>query len=158
MPAHGPSDQEVAERVALLKRFKALLQEQRDKFRTYLTVLEKQHSDIDTGDVDAMVSHTELEQSIVSEIFTIQKVIDPMETLWRDAHPHAPDAEIPRLKTDLERLKSDVLAQNEKNRELLKSRMSLIREQVVSLRNPYAKRASVYAATGQTGTRIDIES
>jgi len=158
MSERSLSEDEVAERVALLKRFKALLEEQREKFRQYLSVLEKQESDIDTGDVDAMVSHTELEQSIVSEIFTIQKVIDPMETLWRESHPDAKAADIPRLKTDLERLKADVLTQNEKNRALLKSRMSLIREQVVSLKNPYAKRSSVYAASSQTGTRIDIES
>lgn len=158
MAAQTLTDGEVAERVALLKRFKALLEEQREKFRQYLTVLEKQETDIDSGDVDAMVQHTELEQSIVSEIFTIQKVIDPMETLWREAHPGAPEAEIPRLKTDLDKLKAEVLTQNEKNRELLKSRMSLIREQVVSLKNPYAKRASVYATSSQTGTRIDIKS
>lgn len=158
MSERSLTEGEVAERVALLKRFRTLLEEQRAKFRTYLTVLEKQENDIDSGDMDAMVSHTELEQSIVSEIFTIQKVIDPMETLWREAHPAAADSEIPRLKTDLEQLKANVLAQNEKNRELLKSRMSLIREQVVSLKNPYAKRASVYASSDQTGTRINIES
>ncbi len=158
MAAQTLTDGEVAERVALLRRFKSLLEEQREKFRQYLTVLEKQETDIDSGDIDAMVSHTELEQSIVSEIFTIQKVIDPMESLWRDAHPAASESEIPRLKTDLDRLKADVLAQNEKNRDLLKSRMSVIRERVVSLKNPYAKRSSVYAQTGQTGTRIDIES
>ena len=141
MAAQTLTDGEVAERVALLRRFKSLLEEQREKFRQYLTVLEKQETDIDSGDIDAMVSHTELEQSIVSEIFTIQKVIDPMESLWRDAHPAASESEIPRLKTDLDRLKADVLAQNEKNRDLLKSRMSVIRERVVSLKNPYAKRS-----------------
>lgn len=158
MPANEPSAGEIAERVALLRRFKSLLEEQRKKFRDYLTVLEKQESVIDSGDTDAMVRHTEIEQSIVSEIFTIQKVIDPMESLWKESHPLAPESEIPRLKTDLERLKADVLAQNEKNRELLKSKMTVIREQVASLRNPYAKRASVYASASHTGTMIDIES
>lgn len=153
-----PTAEEIAERVALLRRFRALLEEQRKKFRDYLSVLEKQESVIDSGDTDAMVRHTEIEQAIVSEIFTIQKVIDPMEALWREAHPLASETEIPHLKTDLEKLKADVLTQNEKNRELLKSKMNLIREQVVSLRNPYAKRASVYASESHTGTRINIES
>lgn len=158
MPDDTLTNEEVAERVAILRRFRALLEEQRSKFREYLTVLEKQQTVIETEDMDAMVRHTELEQSIVSQIFTIQKVIDPMEALWRDAHPRAEETDIPRLKTDLERLKTDVLAQNERNRELLKSRMNVIREQVNSLRNPYAKRSSVYASSAHVGTRIDIES
>lgn len=36
------NDSEIAERVAILKRFRSLLEEQRLKFREYLTVLEKQ--------------------------------------------------------------------------------------------------------------------
>jgi hypothetical protein len=147
---------EVDERVAILKRFRELLTEQRNKFREYLTVLEKQAQMISTENIDAMVHHTEIEQSIISEIYTIQKVIDPLEVLYRDSHPGLADAEIPKLKTDLDHLRKEVIAQNGKNRELLKSHMTVLRQQVLSLRNPYAKRSSVYASDGQTASRIDI--
>lgn len=147
---------EVDERVAILKRFRELLTEQRNKFREYLTVLEKQAQMISTENIDAMVHHTEIEQSIISEIYTIQKVIDPLEVLYRDAHPGLADAEIPKLKTDLDHLRKEVIAQNGKNRELLKSHMTVLRQQVLSLRNPYAKRSSVYASDSQTASRIDI--
>ena len=147
---------EVDERVAILKRFRELLTELRNKFREYLTVLEKQAQMISTENIDAMVHHTEIEQSIISEIYTIQKVIDPLEVLYRDAHPGVSDTEIPKLKTDLEHLRKEVIEQNGKNRELLKSHMTVLRQQVLSLRNPYAKRSSVYASDGQTASRIDI--
>ena len=151
------SPEELDERVAILKRFRELLEHQRRKFREYLTVLEKQAEMISADNVDAMVTHTEIEQSIISEIHTVQKVIDPLEVMYRTAHPDYPDAEIPKLKTDLDQLRREVLAQNEKNRELLKSRMAVLRQQVVSLRNPYAKRTSVYASDAHTATRIDIQ-
>jgi flagellar biosynthesis/type III secretory pathway chaperone len=146
----------IDERVAILKRFRELLEEQRSKFREYLTVLEKQAVMIETENVDAMVRHTEIEQAIIAEIHTIQKVIDPLEVMYRDAHPGMSETEIPRLKTDLERLRKDVIEQNGKNRELLKSHMTVLRQQVASLRNPYAKRSSVYSSDSHTASRIDI--
>ena len=79
----GPalSQEELSQRVAVLRRFRELLQRQRDKFSQYLQLLEHQKGDIESGDVDALVSHVELEQGIVSEIFAVQKVIDPLETM-----------------------------------------------------------------------------
>jgi hypothetical protein len=79
-----------------------------------------------------------------------------MEELYRTVHPGSPDTEIPRLKTDLENLRKEVLSQNEKNRELLKSHMQVLRQRVTSINNPYARRQSVYAAQEETATRIDI--
>ena len=69
---------------------------------------------IASENIDAIVRHTEIEQSIVSELYTIQKVIDPMEELYKTVHPGISDAEIPKLKTDLDLLRHEVLAQNEK--------------------------------------------
>lgn len=148
--------EEVDERVAILKRFRELLEEQRQKFREYLVVLEKQEEMIASENIDAIVRHTEIEQAIVSELYTIQKVIDPMEELYKTAHPGIPDAEIPKLKTDLEHLRHEVLSQNEKNRDLLKSHMVQLRQKVVSIQNPYAKRSSVYSSDSQTASLIDI--
>lgn len=151
------SREQLDERVAILRRFRALLEQQRRKFREYLTVLEKQEQMIDAENVDAVVRHTELEQSIISEIYTIQKVINPLEEMYRESNPGHPDAEIPKLQTDLEHLRKQVLDQNEKNRNLLKSHMQALRQKVVSLQNPYTKRSSVYAGNADAATRIDIE-
>jgi len=88
-----PADRdEVARRVAILRRFRELLVEQRAKFERYLKVLDRERDDIESGDVDALAAHVELEEQVVSEIFTFQKVIDPLDGLYRAAFaaPTAP--------------------------------------------------------------------
>lgn len=108
------SRQEIDQRVAVLKRFKALLQEQRKKFSDYLVVLETQERSIHEENIDALVHHTELEQSIIGDIFTIQKVIDPIEEMYRLGMPDKDDTEVVRLKSDLNKLQSQVMDQNQK--------------------------------------------
>ena len=76
------TQEEIDERIAILKRFRKLLEEQRNKFREYLDVLEKQQSAIEKGDTEAMLAHTELEQQIVANIGSLQKVITPIEKLY----------------------------------------------------------------------------
>jgi len=158
MKQEGLTPEQIDERIAILKRFRQLLEQQRQKFREYLVVLEKQEEMIASENVDAIVHHTEIEQSIVSELYTIQKVIDPLEEMYKSANPGLPDTEIPKLKTDLDHLRKEVLVQNEKNRELLKSHMQVLRQRVISINNPYAKRQSVYAEQVHTAARIDINT
>jgi hypothetical protein len=156
MAQQEQTQEQTDERVAILKRFRFLLEQQRQKFRDYLVVLEKQAVMISTDNIDAMVTHTEIEQSIISEIYTIQKVIDPLEAMYRNVYPGSTDDEIPRLKTDMTHLRAEVFEQNKKNRELLKAHMTILHEKVVSIQNPYAKSRSVYASDAHTATRIDI--
>ncbi len=157
MAAPKLSPEQVEERKAILRRFRKMLEQQRHKFREYLGVLEKQASVIENGNVEAMVQHTEIEQGILSEIHTIQKVITPLEDMYRETHPGTTDAEIPRIHADLSQLREQVLQQNEKNRELLKGKMQLLRNQVVSLRSPSANRSSIYASDSHSASVIDIK-
>ncbi len=150
-----PDRDEIDERVAILRRLRRLLEDQRAKFREYLTVLEKQQEDIRSDDTDAMASHAELEQHIISNIYTLQKVIDPMEAMYHSVYPSAGE-NIPRLKAELSVLQRQVLAQNEKNRELLKSHMTELRRQISTLKNPYAKRSGIYSNSDQSAGIIDI--
>ena len=131
------SRQEIDQRVAVLKRFKALLQEQRKKFSDYLVVLETQERSIHEENIDALVHHTELEQSIIGDIFTLQKVIDPIEEMYRLGMPDKDDTEVVRLKSDLNKLQSQVIDQNQKNRELLQSRMADLRQEMISIKPDY---------------------
>ncbi|MCX7023891.1 MAG: flagellar biosynthesis protein FlgN [Spirochaetes bacterium] len=144
------------ERKAILRRFRELLLAQREKFARYLAIAGHERSDIEKGDVDALVSHVELERSIVSEIFTFQKAIDPLEDLYREAYPHAGAHDIPEIKTALEDLRCEIVRRNEENRLLLRQRMDMIREEIKSVRNPFAKKRSVYADADEP-TMIDIK-
>jgi flagellar biosynthesis/type III secretory pathway chaperone len=148
---------DIGQRVATLRRFRELLLQQREKFRSYLTVLDHERADIESGDVDRLAAHVEIEEALVSEIFTFQKVIDPMEELYRAAYPAADeDPELPELKGTLVELKDEVLKRNAENRALLKSRMEMTRSEIAGLRRPYASRSSVYAAAGE-GALVDIQ-
>ena len=129
------NDSEIAERVAVLKRFRSLLEQQRLKFREYLTVLEKQEKSISDENTDAVLQHTELEESIIAEIFTIQKVIDPLEYMYTNICKNE-HSDIPHLKTDLDDLQKRVLAQNKRNRELLQTHITGLRQQIASLKRP----------------------
>ncbi|MDR1748783.1 MAG: flagellar export chaperone FlgN [Spirochaetaceae bacterium] len=149
------SSEELNERVAILKRFRELLEQQRAKFREYLKTLELQQDVIASGDMEAMTAYTELEEHIVSNIYTIQKVIDPMEAIYRSACPDA-ELRLPEMKKELTRIQERVMEQNRKNRELLTFRMTALRQQIASVRNPYTKRSSIYSTTSHSAGIIDI--
>jgi uncharacterized coiled-coil DUF342 family protein len=144
-----PAPEEIQNRVAILKRFRELLVAQRSKFADYLEVLEREKADIESGNVDALVSHVEIEQAIVSEIFTFQKVIDPLEDMYRAAyHAEEVPADIPRIKERLEELKAEVVSRNAENRALLKQRMTMLRQEIQGLRNPFKRGNQVYGGPG----------
>ncbi|MBR3548799.1 MAG: flagellar biosynthesis protein FlgN, partial [Treponema sp.] len=82
MTVENLSKEELDERVAILKRFRALLEQQRTKFREYLKVLESQEKRINAEDAESLLAHTELEKRIVKGIASLQKVIVPMQDLY----------------------------------------------------------------------------
>lgn len=148
---------EMQKRVAMLRRLRELLLDQRGKFENYLAVLDHEKGDIESGDVDRLVAHVEIEEAIVSEIFTFQKAIDPLEDLMRSALPagDAGWADVGGLKDSLQDLKSEVLKRNEENRSLLRARMEVIRTQLLALRKPLGSRRSVYAER-EAGSLVDM--
>jgi len=148
---------EVRKRVAMLRRLRELFLEQRGKFENYLRVLDHEKGDIESGDVDRLVAHVEIEEAIVSEIFTFQKAIDPLEDMMRTtlAPGNSGWGEVGSLKDSLQDLKTEVLKRNEENRTLLRARMDVIRSQILALRKPLGARRSVYAER-DAGSLIDL--
>jgi hypothetical protein len=161
----GLSAGEVARRVAVLKRFRELLQAQRDRFRDYLAVLDKQQDIIEQGDVGGLLAHVELEEKIVADIFSIQKVIDPLEAMYRTAYPEnaagggdgaAPVSEVKSLKSALDGLKAEAIARTGRNKALLAVRMDEIRREIKTLKkNPYISSRPSYSDEG-TASMVDI--
>ena len=164
----GSGSGEFAQRVAVLRRFRTLLQEQRERFRSYLDVLDKQQDIIETGSADDLLAHVELEEQIVADIFSIQKVIDPLEDMYHAViaglistggkAPHH-NADVPDLKAALEDLKNEAVTRSARNRELLSRRMTELRSEIKTLRdNPYAANARRSAFSGgATASLVDIE-
>ena len=154
------SEKELSQRVAVIKRFKELLKAQRDRFSAYLDALDKQKEVIEKGSADDLIHHVELEEKIVADIFSIQKVIDPLEEMYHSINPEIhrgysgaglkksgthsaekPDDEVSGLKEALESLKSEAVVRSGLNRELLAKRMAELRSEIKSLKgNAYSRR------------------
>jgi hypothetical protein len=147
LPAGGISAGELSQRVAVLRRFRALLAEQRDRFHSYLEALDRQRQVIETGTAEELIAHVELEERIVTDIFSIQKVIDPLDEMYRAIYSgsaglpgHTGGDGVSGLKSALEELKKEAVARSGKNRDLLSRRMAEIRSEITALRsNPYLK-------------------
>lgn len=157
------SQEELNERVAILRRFRTLLEQQRGKFREYLTVLEKQQDSISSENTEALLAHTELEQQVVKNIINLQKVVVPMRQMYnsvRAGEAAASDDQktIESLQQDLTDLQERVLAQNKINRELLKVHIGQIKIQLAGLKNPYKNLHSVYAQKQPVSQMIEVEA
>lgn len=152
------SQEELNERIALLKKFRALLLQQREKFQEYLTVLEKQETSIESENSEKLLAHTELEQQVVSNIMNLQKVIVPMSELYKERGAHLEEESVVAIQKDLDDLQQKVLEQNAKNRELLKAHIVQIRSQISSLKNPYKNNRSIYAEKATVGNLVAVEA
>ena len=150
------SQAELDQRVAVLKRFRELLKEQRSRFASYLDMLDRSKSVLENGTADELIRHIELEERILGDIHSIQKVIDPLENMYKSLYggyygenrllpgsiPTAPNDDIPGLKSALASLGREAAIRSQRNREILSFRMTELRQEIKNLRsNPYfAKR------------------
>lgn len=156
------SQEELNERIALLRRFRSLLEQQRGKFQEYLNVLEKQQDSITSENPENLLAHTELEQQVVKNLANLQKVIVPMAKMY-NAGKHftatQEDAEISKIQNELSDLQNKVLKQNEINRDLLRVHIDRLKTQIKNFQNPYKNNRSVYAnATAKNvATMIHVE-
>lgn len=155
------TDEELNERVSILRRFRTLLEQQRTKFQEYLNVLEKQENSISKEDTNAIISHAELEQQVVAGIKNLQKVIVPLSEMYKTSAEEinsAGDKSVESIQNELENLQEKVLAQNLKNRELLKKHLVQIRTQLENFKNLYKKNRSIYAsAQNAHGSLVAVE-
>ncbi|WP_407429099.1 flagellar biosynthesis protein FlgN [Treponema sp.] len=157
------SKEELDERIAILKRFRKLLEQQRNKFQEYLMVLESQEGKIELEDGDSIAAHTQLENQIVENLASLQKVIVPMQGMYNTIMPGIPvteNASVEELQNNLANLQKQVLAQNERNRLLLQSKMGKIKTQLgnMNIMNPYRGRTSIYSEKAAVGSVIEFNA
>ena len=153
---------EIEERLAILRRFRYLLEQQRDKFQEYLRILEMQESDINADNADAIIAHADLGNQIVKNIGSLQRIIVPMQKLYEKSHAstYNPEDIIPvtKIQDDLVALRAQVVSQNIKNQKLLRVRMLDIRRDMDSMKNPYRAHRSVYARQDDGGSLVHLEA
>jgi flagellar biosynthesis/type III secretory pathway chaperone len=146
--------EEVDRRVALLKRLKSTLLEQREKFRSYMRVLDAEKVSIEDDKVETLRAQVELEENLVAEIQSFQKVIDPLEAVWKQSYA-VDDHEVAELKQSLANLKTQVLEKNQMNRTLLSSRMAYLQNEILRLR-PTVRGRNPYTGQRAVSTLVDI--
>lgn len=158
------SQEELNERVEILRRFRTLLEQQRGKFQEYLNVLEKQQDSISSENPESLIAHTELEQQVVKNIANLQKVILPMSRMYKSVYntaenmPEEQTKSIEKLQSELNDLQSKVLKQNEINRDLLRLHIDNIRTQIQNFKNPYKNARSVYAQKQPIASLVEINA
>lgn len=153
---------ELDERVAILRRFRYLLEQQRDKFQEYLRILEMQEDEINEDDAEAIMAHADLANQIVKNIGSLQKIIVPMQRLYEKSHAatYNPEEIIPvtKIQDDLIALRAQVVSQNIRNQKLLRVRMLDIRRDISGIKNPYRAHRSVYARQDDGGNMIHLDA
>jgi hypothetical protein len=155
--ASSLSANEIRNRVSVLRRFKELLIEQRQRLHSYIEILDKQKDVIEKGRTEDLLAHVELEESVVAGIVSLQKSIEPMRSVYEFAAASGDTGNgIPELNLTLENLKIEAARRAENNKVLLQKRMAQVRDELKNLRNnPYAKRKSIYSGD-QSATLLDI--
>lgn len=149
------TETEVQQRIELLKRFRLMLEQQRQKFRNYLSVLDSQEKAMEEGDIEKVSIHGEIEQSILSEILSLQKVIDPLQEMYHHNFPGG-DREITELQESLGRLQHQVLERNQATRDYLIQQKDLLQQKISSLRFPRSHN-KIYGRAPQP-TMLDIRA
>jgi len=146
---------EVEKRVSLIKRLKATLSQQREKFRSYLKVLDAEKVSIEGQAVDVLRVQVELEEELMVDIQAIQKVIDPLDAVLSQAYHGHTDDEVVDLRSTLESLKGQVQAKSQENRGLLSRSMAALEGEIVQLR-PQIRGRNPYSGQRASSSLVDI--
>jgi hypothetical protein len=149
------SNRDLEQRVSILLSLRRYLSAQREKFRRYLDLLDKEHEAILAEDAEKLHAQAQLETQVVKEICSFQKVIRPLEDLYQKAYPER-EHSVPQLQESLARLREQILTRNRRNRMLLKDRMAVIRQEITSLRRK-KKNVPIFSENG-AASLIDIRS
>ena len=157
-PIRSPVD--APQQVAVVRRLKELFSQQRERLYGYHDVLEKQRSVIESGSlaqssIEYILAYIEIEESIVADILSIQKAIDPLEKMYRS---YPVEDGVSALKAELEGLKNQAATESRRNRDMLSARMADIRREIATVRSTSLAMGgrSLYQNVG-TASVIDIE-
>lgn len=112
------------ERIRILHRFKAAIEQQRDRFREYLTILEAQSGNESLE--EQLTFHLELEAQIFAEIETFERVAGPLEALYRERDPDGAE-QLPRLREQLDQTRREVLERAKRNKAAIRTQLKRLR-------------------------------
>jgi FtsZ-binding cell division protein ZapB len=136
---------------SVTRRLGELLGQQRERLQGYLAVLEHQRAAIESGGEEAILAYVEILGALAAEILTIQRAIDPLETMR-----HATGV-IAALRAELEDLKDRAAEQSRYNSDLLSARMAELRKEINILKTTQSAIGRQRSLYRETASLIDIE-
>lgn len=147
-------DRELDERIALLRRYRRMLELQRERLQVYMELLDTREAAVKAGDYSGLEEYTAREQQVVKGIVSVQQCIEPLAIMYKSAVPEgSPDVE--ELRDRLEHLRQKVLERNEESRAILKTHAEELRTQIAGLSFPPRPKSPF---SGSEGARmIDIQ-
>ena len=149
----GGTVETIEHNVAVLRRLREMLARQREKLGEYLRLLECQGDSIEKGDTARLLEQVSMEKSLIADVFTLKKVIEPLESLYEACYPAGSESTVPRLQQALETMGTEIMVRNARNRQRLRQRMEEIRGEITSLR-AWPRAASTF--TPAAPSLIDI--
>ncbi|MGI9256644.1 MAG: flagellar export chaperone FlgN [Salinispira sp.] len=150
----GEDSESIEQRIKLLNRLRQMLEAQREKFHHYLNILEKQEDAIISANTEALENHMHMEHQIIRDIQEIQKIITPIDAMYRKIYPDQKE-DIKHLQESLHQLREQALIHNAHNRELLIRHRDEIKQQVDNFRHSRSRK-SVYTRS-VPARMIDVE-
>ena len=136
-------EESLDQRIAVLRRYRRMLELQRERLQDYLVLIDTRENAVKAGDVDSLEQYTQAEQGVIKGIMAVQRCLEPLADLYRQAAPEgSPD--IDELHVRLEGLRQKIIDRNEESMGLLKGQMDQLRLEINTIRVPRTMR-SVYA-------------
>ena len=85
-------EEELDQRIAVLRRYRRMLELQRERLQEYLALIDTREQAVRAGDVDSLEQYTQAEQGVIKGIMAVQRCLDPLADLYRQAAPEgSPD-------------------------------------------------------------------
>ena len=124
---------EVKQKKSISIKLRKILIRQLEKYKSYRNLLEQEEKAIIKGDTDKIEVYIQLEHSIIREIYSIQKIIHPLEKSFFKVSPENEEL-IEKLHNSIEQMRKQVLLKNKSNRILLKKQLTFLKQEINSLR------------------------
>ena len=151
----GLAQEELEQRVAILRRLKTYLADQRTRLQSYLELLDSQHDAVASGDSKSLEAHLEAEGTLVSQIRQFQRVIDPLQRMYAVSVPDG-DKDVGALEESLQSLREQAMERIDRMRDQVKTRMEDLRNEIASLRRP--RNPGAYHSDPESSGLLDISA
>lgn len=146
------TEAELDRTIAILRRYRKLMESQRQGLQEYLGLLDARDRAVAEGRLEFLEEYARREQQVIQGIVSLQKCLEPLAEMYVRAVPGgSPDMD--ELAEGLERLRCKALARNGESLTMLRGHADRLRKELDGLR---ARR--VPAGSPVASLMVDLEA